>query len=234
MPFKTPHAGATWPCLCAAAGLLWLGGALAAQSPQRSANSEFNAAAIRRPSLPNGQALYTTCAACHGSDGQGVRDGSVPAIAGQHGSVLLKQLTDFRHRQRNDLRMQHFADDHHLAGPQELTDVAAYVASLPRYRPPPMQPPKVGVLQEGARSYFRQCERCHGPLGQGDVHLLRPRLAGQHPAYLAKQMRESAQGLRPGMGPQHQRLLQTLSEAQIDGVAAYLAAVSPELSQQGR
>jgi len=65
---------------------------------------EFTEGAWLEPDLAHGAELYQTCAACHGPDGRGTEDGEIPAIAGQHGSVLLKQLTDFRHEQRwNDM-----------------------------------------------------------------------------------------------------------------------------------
>jgi cytochrome c553 len=193
-------------------------------------DSEFAQAARLEPDIRHGAELFETCAACHGPGGRGTDDGEIPAIAGQHGSVLLKQLTDFRHDQRWNERMQNFTDRHHLEGPQDLTDVAAYVASLPRF---PATAKGIGdgtSLSEGAHVYFLRCERCHGPLGQGDVQLFRPRLAGQHYAYLVRQLEETAAGNRPGMDSSHVMMLQALSPAQMRGVADYLSRVSPDLS----
>ena len=206
----------------------------ATPDPRLAHNQEFTDAAVLEPDLARGAAFYQTCSACHGPDGNGTPDGEIPAIAGQHGSVLLKQLTDFRHEQRRNERMQHFTDREHLPGPQELTDVAAYVASLPRF------PPSVGrmgdgtSLGEGARVYFRDCERCHGPLGQGNLLLSRPRLAGQHYGYLLRQLVDTAAGRRPGMDKEHVRRLQNLSQAELRGVADYLSRVSPDLSSTSR
>jgi cytochrome c553 len=199
-----------------------------------AARKEFLEAAQLTPNPENGAKLFETCAACHGPAGLGAGDGSVPAIAGQHGSVLLKQLTDFRHDQRWDERMRHFADRHHLATAQDVTDVAAYVSKLPRF---PAMTDNIGdgsFLREGASVYFRVCEPCHGPLGQGDVLRLRPRLAGQHYEYLLRQLAETAQGFRPGMDPAHVTRLRALTPEQIRGVADYLSRVSPELSSQSR
>ena len=198
-------------------------------NPRLAGHQEFNEAAQLEPDLQRGAEFYQTCAACHGPDGSGTRDGQVPAIAGQHGSVLLKQLTDFRHEQRREERMQHFTDREHLPGAQELTDVAAYVASLPRF------PPSAGSigdgtsLGEGASVYFRKCEHCHGPLGQGNLLLRRPRLAGQHYDYLLRQLVDTAAGRRPGMDSAHVTRLKNLSPAQLRGVADYLSRVSPDL-----
>jgi cytochrome c553 len=227
---------ARYAVLAAAAG----GFALACLAPAATAGApgaardEFLAAARLTPDLSHGAQLFETCAACHGPAGRGAEDGSVPAIAGQHGSVLLKQLTEFRHDQRWDTRMQHFSDRHHLPTAQDLTDVAAYAASLPRF---PATATSIGdgsALHEGADVYFRVCEACHGPLGQGDVLRLRPRLAGQHYAYLLRELTETAAQRRPGMDPAHVARLRQLSLEQLSGVADYLSRVSPDLSPQAR
>src|SRR5688500_18898239 len=91
-----------------------------------AAKQEFAAVLRRTPDPTNGQELFETCAACHGSRGGGVTDGTVPAIAGQHYRVIVKQLVDFRHDQRWDIRMEHFTDRHRLPNPQQLADLAAY------------------------------------------------------------------------------------------------------------
>jgi cytochrome c553 len=208
-----------------------LGSAFAATpDPRLDSRQEFVDAARLEPNLDRGAEFFQTCAACHGPDGRGTPDGEIPAIAGQHGSVLLKQLTDFRHGQRRDERMQHFSDREHLPGAQELTDVAAYVANLPRFPTSSDHRGDGTSLGEGASIYFRACESCHRPLGQGDALLRRPRLAGQHYDYLLRQLTETAAGRRPGMDAAHVTLLKNLSPAQLRGVADYLSRVSPDLS----
>jgi cytochrome c553 len=212
--------------------LMLAAGTAAAQSvePRIARDREFTEGAWLEPDLVHGAELYQTCAACHGPDGRGTSDGEIPAIAGQHGSVLLKQLTDFRHDQRWEERMRNFTDRHHLAGAQDLTDVAAYVASLRRFPPTGSGIGDGSNLGEGASVYFRSCERCHGPLGQGDLLRARPRLAGQHYAYLLRQLQETAANTRPGMGREHVDMLKEISPEQLRGVADYLSRVSPDLS----
>lgn len=198
--------------------------------PRELRDREFAEGAQLEPDLARGENLFSTCAACHGPDGRGTTNGDIPAIAGQHGSVLLKQLADFRYDQRWNERMQHFTDRHFLADAQAVTDVAAYVASLPRF---PSTSTGIGdgkSLNEGAKVYFRVCEQCHGPLGQGDLLRRRPRLAGQHYEYLLRQMEETAEDLRPGMDNAHVQRLRKLSPDEMRGVADYLSRVSPDLS----
>ena len=198
--------------------------------PRIARDNEFVEGALLDPNLEHGADLYQTCAACHGEGGRGTDDGEIPAIAGQHGSVLLKQLTDFRHDQRWNERMKNFTDRHHLTGPQDLTDVAAYVASLPRFPPSAKGIGDGSALGDGASLYFQKCERCHGPLGQGDLLRRRPRLAGQHYAYLLRQLQETAANQRPGMDRAHVDMLKGISTAELRGVADYLSRVSPDLS----
>ncbi|HEV8442211.1 MAG TPA: c-type cytochrome [Steroidobacteraceae bacterium] len=207
-------------------------GATPPDAARAARDQEFHQGAQLEPNLAHGAELFETCAACHGHDGRGTADGSIPAIAGQHGSVLLKQLTDFRHEQRWNERMQNFTDRHHLEGAQDLTDVAAYVASLPRF-PPSLTGIGDGTsLGAGASVYFQKCERCHGPLGQGDLLRNRPRLAGQHFSYLLRQLQETAAGQRPGMDHAHVERLQGLTPEQLTGVADYLSRLSPDLSSR--
>ena len=202
--------------------------------PRGAHDREFREAAALEPDLKRGARLYDTCAACHGADGRGTEDGEIPAIAGQHGSVLLNQLTAFRHDLRWNERMQHFTDRHHLADAQDLTDVATYVASLSRF---PVTAKGIGDgenLRAGASVYFQHCERCHGPLGQGNLLMSRPRLAGQHYAYLLRQIQETAAAGRPGMDRRHVELMKRLIPEQMRGVADYLSRVSPDLASTRR
>ena len=195
-------------------------------------DAEFTEGAYLEPDLQHGAELYETCAACHGKDGRGTEDGEIPAIAGQHGSVLQKQITDFRHDQRWNERMQNFTDRHHLPDAQAVTDVAAYVAYLKRFPPSLMGIGDGTALGEGASVYFQKCERCHGPIGQGDLLKNRPRLAGQHYAYLLRQLQDTAANRRPGMDAAHVAWLRELSPVQMRGVADYLSRLSPDLSSR--
>ncbi len=205
------------------------------QSPTFAADtaaaiSEFRAALALEPDLKHGAQLFDTCAACHGADGLGARDGSVPAIAGQHVSVLVKQLVDFRHDRRWDERMQNFASHHHLEGAQDLLDVSAYAESLQRWPPLEGGTGDGKALQRGANVYFLKCEGCHGPLGQGELRRMRPRLAGQYYIYLMRQLGETAAGERPGMDADHVQRIGSLSLEERQGVADYLSRLSPDLA----
>jgi cytochrome c553 len=196
----------------------------------QAAIDEFRVAVALDPDLAHGKTLFVACAQCHQSTGVGSTDGTIPVIAGQHVSVVVKQLVDFRHDRRWHAKMQSAAKSHELSSPQDILDVAAYAESL--QRPPP---PKGGMgddqsLKEGQIVYYRECAECHGRLAEGDLRTLRPRLAGQHYAYLLRQLNETASGQRPGMDDAHVKRIGALSEAERSAVADHLSRLSPGFS----
>jgi cytochrome c553 len=206
--------------------------AAAVAAAQATARSELRDAMLAAPDARRGEDLYAPCGACHGVDGRGVADGSVPAIAGQHYTVVAKQLVDFRHGQRWDIQMEHASRMQHLATGQDLADVALFVSTLPR---------GVGAgkgdgenLGVGASTYFERCERCHGALGQGNAERGIPRLAGQHYAYLYRQFFDAVENRRPSMNQVHVALMAPLERAQIIGISDYLSRTSVSLTRESR
>jgi cytochrome c553 len=186
---------------------------------------EFAQALRARPDLAHGAQLFVGCTACHGSDGGGESNGSVPRIAGQHASVLVKQLVDFRNGQRWDLRMEQVASRHSLLDPQAIADVAGFVATQAA-----ALPAAIGTgenLRHGASVFLALCADCHGAVGLGDATTRVPRLAGQHAPYLMRQMQEGAGGGRPNMVASHRALLNRLDVQDYAGIADYLARMSP-------
>lgn len=78
------------------------------------------AAPALKGNAKNGQRLYTTCAACHGADGQGIRAMNAPRLAGGSDWYLVIQLKNFKER----IRGAHPKD---MYGPQ-MTSMAATLA----------------------------------------------------------------------------------------------------------
>lgn len=189
-------------------------------------SSELREALERKPNLEHGRSLYETCAACHQPDGAGVADNDIPIIAGQYYEVILTQLVDFRRTERVDLRMNAFAARHHLEGPQDLADVAAYISSLPVQRTNEAGTGQFTAL--GAQAYRRACVSCHGRDAEGNDQLRYPRLAGQHYGYLVKQIDMMIRGTRFNLSWDHSTLLKSLTDQEIAGVADYVARLNPQ------
>lgn len=82
-----------------------------------------------------GERLYSTCAACHGADGEGIWTTRAPRLAGASDWYLVTQLRNFKSRVRgahdNDIygsQMGLLADM--LSDEQAINDVVAYINTL--------------------------------------------------------------------------------------------------------
>ncbi len=207
-----------WAPLAVALLPLWAGAA-------ENARSELDAALRSTPNLNHGAELFRNCAVCHGGSGQGSLDGGVARIGGQHASVIAKQLVDYRHARRWDIRMEHFADQHHLVDPQSIMDVASYIHHLT-----PDVPPGVGdgqLVDHGSQLFAERCKSCHGLSAEGSAAKIIPRLAGQHYEYLMRQIYDAVDGRRPNMSRAHVRMLAHLDRNDIVGLADFLSRLEP-------
>ncbi len=173
------------------------------------------------PDVAHGAELFRSCAACHGASGQGTLNGQVPRIAAQHVSVLEKQLVDYRHDRRWDLRMESVADRHHLPDAQAIADVATYVSQISEDFPNGKGPGT--LLAQGADGYAQLCRGCHGADGQGDEKTATPLIAGQHYEYLRRQVYDAVDGRRPNFPAEHIRLFARLEHDDIVAIADYLS-----------
>jgi len=190
-------------------------------SPTSEAAAEYRAAVAATPNIQSGDRIFATCSACHGVDGSGLPDGSVPVIGSQHYSVLLRQLVDYRHAERWDIRMEHVSRLKVMQTPQDLADVAALIASLKPVRP--TSPGSGEYLMTGARVYFERCQTCHGATGQGNADRGIARLAGQHPDYLLRQVIDVIEARRPRLTSSHLQMMSELQRAELEGMADYLS-----------
>jgi cytochrome c553 len=187
-----------------------------------NARRELADAVKATPDPVRGAQLFAQCVSCHGADGGGEANGSTPRIAGQHHRVLVKQLVDFRYGTRWDFRMESMADRHHLAGAQDIADVAAHISGL-------AQPGTRGIgsgefAALGARIYAGECQSCHGEKAEGTKDGV-PRLAGQHYAYLMRQMYDAVDGRRPALSRLHSKRIAPLDFEQVRAVADFLARI---------
>jgi cytochrome c553 len=193
----------------------------------RAARREL--AAIERlvPDLEQGRADFEWCAGCHEANAAGLPQGWVPRIAGQHPSVIAKQLLDYRHRLRWDQRMEIVAAPHVLSSDQEIADVAAYAGALQ----PDTEASSSGEnVPQGKALYERLCISCHGQAGAGSNSDVIPRLGGQDRNYLLRQLHDAVEGRRPSMEPVHAKLLKGLDATELGGLASYLSGLTQKAS----
>jgi len=195
----------------------------------RGAGEDVEAVLRLMPNPAHGREIFRLCASCHGAEDTGLPKGWVPEIAGQHVRVIVKQLVDFRHGRRWDLRMEVVAGRHILKASQDIVDVASYAASLT-----PVQSRALGAgegVSHGQQLYEAHCLACHGRAGEGSNTRFVPRLEGQDYYYLLRQLHDAIDGRRPGLTATHAKLLRAFDAADLEGLADYLSKLQ---SQSGR
>ena len=218
--------------LCARIAFLFLAmgataGAVRADDPKPSQPTEWNAPqaekleALRLEGDPRrGEQLYQTCASCHGANGVGQRDGTMPELAGQHPTVLIKQLSEIRSGQRVNPVMLPFAMQ--LDGPRDIADVVAYIARLPL--PADSGATGPGVDLERGKALFQQdCARCHGEHGEGVAASFYPRIGGQHYRYVVRQLIDVASGRRGNAHPEMARVIGAYTARDVSLVGDYVS-----------
>jgi cytochrome c oxidase subunit 2 len=113
----------------------------------------------------------------------------------------------------------------------EPEDYQAWADSHPTFGE--MQATAPGDAALGAASYA-VCAACHGQQGEGNVALNAPKLSGQDPYYLKKQLKNYKAGIRGTheadiYGRQMQPMAATLvNDSMIDNVLAHIATLSDE------
>lgn len=188
-------------------------------------DDELTQALTLTPNLENGRKLYQDCADCHTGKGWGSVDGVYPQIAGQHPSVIIKQIIDIRFGLRENLAMLPFVERDVLGGPQAISDVAGYVASLPMNPDPGIGPGR--NLKYGEDLFDRKCAVCHLNDGQGEDEILFPKITGQHYAYLLRELNWMKEGKRRNAFRGMLIRIRKMTAADLEAVADYISRMKP-------
>lgn len=179
----------------------------------------------KKGDVTRGEEAYEICGACHLPSGAGRPDGTFPQLAGQHTTVLIKQMADIRAGLRDNPTMYPFAAT--LIDPQELADVSAYIQSLCI----PVEHGKYEgadasmQIAKGKELYEKQCLECHGKNGEGDQAKFYPVIAGQHYKYLLRQMTEIRDGKRRNSNPDMVKIIKPYTDEKLVAISAYQASL---------
>jgi cytochrome c oxidase subunit 2 len=92
------------------------------------------------------------------------------------------------------------------------------------------------AVEAPAATTLGTCVACHGEQGQGNAALGAPSLAGQHPVYLAQQIRGFKTGSRgydpkDTYGAQMRTIVANIDEAEIERLALHYSRLEPLRSQ---
>ncbi len=176
-----------------------------------------------------GKALYGTCAACHGAQGEGNKAMNAPRLTGQGEAYVARQLNNFKKGVRGSdsrdmLGMQMAGMAKILADDTAVANVTAYIESLPVVASPVTVKGDAGV----GKGLYMACMACHGADGKGVVAMNGPSLAGQADFYLVTQLKNFKAGIRGAhaddvFGKQMAPMANLLAdEAAINNVVAYI------------
>ena len=203
-------------------------------TPDEAHAHYYNAALDLEPNIDNGRRLYKYCVACHGPEGWGHENGSYPQIAGQLKNVVIKQLDDIRQGNRDNPIMRAFTSRRILSGPQEIADVAGYIASLPMTADNGKA--RHADLELGREIYLRDCADCHGEDGEGIEEDVSPLIQGQHFRYLVRQFDWIRDGRRRNADKKMVKQIKGFSLTEERAVLAYTSELSPpaeKLAEEG-
>lgn len=173
-----------------------------------------------------GKAKSLTCAACHGVDGNSMTP-TFPNLAGQSEEYIVKQLKDFKAGTRTDPTMNAMAAP---LSDEDMENLAAYFSSsAPKAGTGTAEPAVVAqgkkLFQGGnAATGVSACMACHGPTGQG-IPVRFPRLAGQHPAYVQKQLTAYRDAQRSSETDIMTSIASKMSLAEIKAVSEYIVGL---------
>lgn len=163
------------------------------------------------------------CSACHGPGGNSISP-TFPRLAAQREGYIVNQLKAFKSRKRAEQDAHDFMwgiaatlDDNMIGG------LAHYYASQP---PAPGIPGDPALIARGKEMFengmpskpLPACAICHGKNAEGVGEF--PRLAGQHAAYIVKQLTVIQSLLRAA--PVMHGIVKDINRAEMEAVAAYL------------
>ncbi len=187
----------------------------------------------------SGEAQASTCAACHGNDGNSPAP-SFPKIAGLGEKYILKQLKDVQSGDRVIVEMTGLLDG---KSEQDLADLAAFyndqtlqLSGAKEMKVKVNAGIEVDALKLGAKVYragntetgVPSCMGCHSPRGLGNEGAGFPRLGGQYAEYIAKQLRHFRAGERTNDGDSKimRGVAEHMTDAEIDAVANFISGLN--------
>jgi len=212
-----------WNAICSAAGVprQWGGTETPVTSRHKTTTVVLTPqtfAGTNSLSIGRGATLSLRCTMCHGP--QGLSYANSPNLAGQYEDVVYKELRDFQSGARVNPVMSPMAQN---LSDQDMKDLAAYYASLPRPRVGVSAPPMPEIVASGApMRNIAPCAACHGSAnGKPGA----PWLEGEPRAYIRAQLLAFAHGERRNdTSEQMRNVARQMTPDEIDAAAQFYSA----------
>lgn len=166
------------------------------------------------------------CANCHGPHGDSVSS-AFPRLAGQQAAYIEIQLKAFKDHSRGDAYAQAYMWG--MASQLDEDTIKHLAAYYAAERPTPGRTGDAAKMAKG-KNIFKNglpeasilaCTSCHGENAQGKDAI--PRLAGQHPEYLVKQL-AAFKSMDRANNPVMHSMTDKMSLEQMQAVAEYAAS----------
>ncbi len=165
-----------------------------------------------------GAQMAQACAPCHGPSGNST-DSQYPILAGQTVKYAYLQLKDYKEGRRQDADMTPVTAN---LSKEDMLSLAVYFSEQKpisiRFKPD---------AERAARGNYRAdvtlCTSCHLGQYQGQNEI--PRVAGQYPQYLKKQLLAYKSRTRTNDAATMTSLAATLSDEDIEDIVQYLAGL---------
>jgi cytochrome c553 len=182
--------------------------------------------ALQAGDAAKGQAKTAVCAACHAADG----NSSIainPKLAGQGEKYLIKQLNDFKSKERDNATMFPMAS---MLSDEDIENVATYYS---QQKVQHMAVPEE-YIEQGKKLYIAgdsdrdipACIACHSADGKGITTAGYPAIGGQQPQYTITTLKAFRSGARNNDEKEVMRMVVAkMSDPQIDALAYYLAGL---------
>jgi cytochrome c553 len=156
------------------------------------------------------------CVACHGPDGNS-QNPDYPILAGQSWRYIYIELRDFKEGRRSDPQMSP------IAATLSQEDMIALGNFFAAQKPAPIKFQADSAKVEAGRktSDATLCPMCHlgGFVGQNEI----PRVAGQYPQYVKKQLQDFKARRRTNDAGNMTSVAGTLSDIDIENLSHYIA-----------
>ncbi|VWC90821.1 cytochrome C [Burkholderia lata] len=214
-----------WNAICSAAGVprQWLAGGDAPVMPAYPVSHvEVTPQLLSdatRLSIGRGATLSLRCTMCHGE--KGMSNANSPNLAGQYAIAVYKQLRDFAGDARQNAVMSPMVRG---LGDQDMRDLAAYYASLPRPAARRTGDAPDIVVHGAPMRNIPACAACHGGI---DHQTGSPWLDGLPAAYTKTQLVDFASGARHNdTSEQMRNIARNLTPDEIAAAAAWYAGVA--------
>jgi cytochrome c553 len=207
-----------WNAICTAAGVT-----RAARAPETIVQPGYQTTKVvvtpvlsgagDAESIGRGATLALRCTMCHGA--RGLSAANTPNLAGQYAEAVYKELQDFKSGARASAVMQPLVTD---LSDQDMRDLAAYYAYLPRIAGSPAPAPRL-VASGAPMRGIAPCGACHGTV---DSKPGAAWLEGQPAIYLKAQLEAFAADTRHNdTSEQMRNIARAMTPAEIDEAARY-------------